>query len=90
MPLPDRGAGISSGAGHRMFESIKKTGHNQALPKTDRESYLQLPPSGKHTGMPYPPESAVLDDEPDKKGYAHTVTPDLLWSNLCRLSLESP
>ncbi|WP_303287278.1 hypothetical protein [Marinobacter sp. SS8-8] len=26
-----------------MFESIEKTGHNHALPETDRESYLQLP-----------------------------------------------
>ena len=25
-----------------MFESIEKTGHNHALPETDRESYLQL------------------------------------------------
>lgn len=24
-----------------MFESIEKTGHNHALPETDRESYLQ-------------------------------------------------
>tara|TARA_B100001057_G_scaffold175614_1_gene176265 strand:+ start:2132 stop:2350 length:219 start_codon:yes stop_codon:yes gene_type:complete len=30
------------GARHRMFESIEKTGHNHALPETDRESYLQL------------------------------------------------
>ena len=26
-----------------MFESMEKTGHNHALPETDRESYLQLP-----------------------------------------------
>lgn len=26
-----------------MFESMDKTGHNHALPETDRESYLQLP-----------------------------------------------
>jgi hypothetical protein len=25
-----------------MFESNEKTGHNHALPETDRESYLQL------------------------------------------------
>jgi len=25
-----------------MFESNDKTGHNHALPETDRESYLQL------------------------------------------------
>jgi hypothetical protein len=25
-----------------MFESMEKTGHNHALPQTDRESYLQL------------------------------------------------
>jgi hypothetical protein len=35
---------IYPGARHRMFESIEKTGHNHALPETDRESYLQLEP----------------------------------------------
>lgn len=50
-----------------MFESIEKTGHNHALPETDRESYLQL----WYQASPVPPyHSSLTRDTPDTEQLA--------------------
>jgi hypothetical protein len=49
-----------------MFESIEKTGHNHALPETDRESYLQLWLQASTTltsGLAHPGSSGRLPTE---------------------------